>query len=138
MQVLSSSDYSNGDTSNDAEGGNEANEANNDSSNNSAGSSSEEERRQFTSTEEEELTNSNARCVRRVRVGGEIWPSGGDSKRKHFGLKNGLRFHFDSETCLNYQFLNIFLLEGISSQNSSHFEAETQAKIVSIELPPCP
>ena len=25
-----------------------------------------------------------------------------------FGLKNGLRFHFDSETCLNYKFLNIF------------------------------
>ena len=27
-----------------------------------------------------------------------------------FGLKNGLRFHFDSETCLNYPFLNIFLV----------------------------
>ena len=26
------------------------------------------------------------------------------------GLKNGLRFHFDSATCLNYQCLNIFLL----------------------------
>ena len=27
-----------------------------------------------------------------------------------FGLKNGLRFHFDSETCLNYPFLKIFLV----------------------------
>ena len=27
-----------------------------------------------------------------------------------FGLKNGLRFHFDSETCSNYPFLSIFLL----------------------------
>ena len=58
MQVLSSSDYSNGDNSN-AEG----NAHNMDSSNNSSGSSSEEERRQFTSTEDEELTNSNARYV---------------------------------------------------------------------------
>ena len=57
MQVLSSSDYSNEDNSN------ENMAANNDSSNNSAGSSSEEERRLFTSTEEDELTNSNARCV---------------------------------------------------------------------------
>ena len=27
-----------------------------------------------------------------------------------FGLKNGLRSRFDSETCLNYPFLNIFLV----------------------------
>ena len=27
-----------------------------------------------------------------------------------FGLKNGLRFHFDSETCLNYPILNIFFV----------------------------
>ena len=27
-----------------------------------------------------------------------------------FGLKNGLRFRFDSETCPNYPFLNIFLV----------------------------
>ena len=59
MQVLSSSDYSNGDNSNTE--GNNTNTR--DSSNNSAGSSSEEERRQFTSTEEEELTYSNARCA---------------------------------------------------------------------------
>ena len=37
-----------------------------------------------------------------------------------FGLKKGLRFRFYSETCLNYQFLNSFLVKGISSQNSSH------------------
>ena len=29
-----------------------------------------------------------------------------------FGLKKGLRFHFDSDTCLNYPFLNIFLSVG--------------------------
>ena len=28
----------------------------------------------------------------------------------NFGLKNGLRFHFDSETCLNYPFMNNFLV----------------------------
>ena len=27
-----------------------------------------------------------------------------------FGLKNGLRFHFDSATCLNYPFLSVFLV----------------------------
>ena len=27
-----------------------------------------------------------------------------------FGLKNGLRFNFHSETCLNYPFLNIFFV----------------------------
>ena len=63
MQVLSSSDYSNGDNSNTE--GNNTNTR--DSSNNSAGSSSEEERRQFTSTEEEDLTYSNARCARAWR-----------------------------------------------------------------------
>ena len=29
-----------------------------------------------------------------------------------FGLKNGLRFNFDSETCLNYPFLNVFYSVG--------------------------
>ena len=40
-------------------------------------------------------------------------PQGPDSIEKNglsFGLKNGLRFRFDSETCLNYPFLNIFLV----------------------------
>ena len=40
--------------------------------------------------------------------------SGRRFNRTSFGLsfrmKNGLRFRFDSETCLNYPFLNIFLL----------------------------
>ena len=27
-----------------------------------------------------------------------------------FGLKNGLRFHFDSVTCLNYPLMNYFLV----------------------------
>ena len=42
----------------------------------------------------------------------------------NFGLKNGLRFHFDSESCLNHPFLNIFLYYGISSQNSSGFSSQ--------------
>ena len=49
---------------------------------------------------------------------------GGNSIKKigmSFGLKNGLRFHFDSVTCLNYPFANFSLLQGISSQNSSGF-----------------
>ena len=39
---------------------------------------------------------------------------GGDSIEKKiglsFGLKNGSRFRFDLETCLNYPFLTIFLV----------------------------
>ena len=37
---------------------------------------------------------------------------GGNSKVSglSFGLKNGSRFHFDSETCLNDLFLNVFLM----------------------------
>ena len=54
------------------------------------------------------------------------WPSGARFNWKHFGLsfglKNSLRFHFSSVTCLNYQFLNFFLsVWGISSQYSSVF-----------------
>ena len=45
-----------------------------------------------------------------------------------FGLKNGLRFHFDSETCLNYPFLKIFLVKGISSQNSSGFSSRNSSR----------
>ena len=41
---------------------------------------------------------------------------GGNSIEKNvglsFGLKNGLRFHFDSKTCLNYPFSNIFFSVG--------------------------
>ena len=40
-----------------------------------------------------------------------------------FGLKNGLRFHFDSETCLNSLFLNTFSVYGISRKNSSDFSS---------------
>ena len=46
--------------------------------------------------------------------GNEIWEDepGKQFNRKNFGLcfglKNGLRLRFDSETCLNYPFLNIF------------------------------
>ena len=43
-------------------------------------------------------------------------------------MKNRLRFHFDSETCLNYPFLNIFLVQGISSQNSSGFYSRNQSR----------
>ena len=39
-----------------------------------------------------------------------LWGSGRRFDRKKFdlsfGLKNGFRFHFDSETCLNCPFLN--------------------------------
>ena len=43
---------------------------------------------------------------------------------------------FDSETCLNYQFLNIFLVWGMSSQNSSDFWSGNSSQILSIELGP--
>ena len=46
-----------------------------------------------------------------------------------FGLKNRLRFHFDSETCLNYLFLNVFLSVGES-------EAKTQVIFSSQKLKP--
>ena len=46
------------------------------------------------------------------------------------GLKNRLIFHFDSETY--YTILNIFLVWGISSQNSSDFSSQN----FSIELVP--
>ena len=36
-----------------------------------------------------------------------------------FCLENSLRFHFDTDTCLEYPFLKFFLVEGISGQNSS-------------------
>ena len=43
-----------------------------------------------------------------------ILMSGRRFNRKHFGfsfgLKNGLRFHFDSETWRNNPFLNVFLV----------------------------
>ena len=59
--------------------------------------------------------------------------SGGQFNRKYFGLsfglKNGLIFSFDSdETCLNYPFLNIFLLWGNSRQNSSGFSSRNSSK----------
>ena len=43
--------------------------------------------------------------------------------RSSFGLKNGLRSHFHSATCLNYPILNVFLMycRVISNQNSSGF-----------------
>ena len=43
-------------------------------------------------------------------VGEAEGDAGGQFNRKNFdlsfGLKNGLRFHFDSDTCVNYQVLN--------------------------------
>ena len=53
-----------------------------------------------------------------------------------FGLKNRLRFRFASETCLNYPFLNIVLVWGISSQNSSDFSSQNSSQNVSIESRP--
>ena len=46
--------------------------------------------------------------------GGANLQQGGDSIEKKIGLsfvlKDGLRFHFDSETCLNCPFLSFFLV----------------------------
>ena len=44
-----------------------------------------------------------------------------------FGLKNGLRFRFDSAKCLNYTFLNVFLVSEISSQNSIGFSSQNSS-----------
>ena len=63
--------------------------------------------------------------IRGVAAEGKARRSGGQFNRKFFslncGLKNGLRFHFDSERCLNYPFLNICFVLGISSRNSGGF-----------------
>ena len=61
LQVLSSSDYSNGD--NDGNPNDYTNNVNDYTNNSSESNSSSEERRQVTSTSEEEFTNSNARWV---------------------------------------------------------------------------
>ena len=45
-----------------------------------------------------------------------------------------MRFHFDSEK--DYPFLNIFLVEGISSQNSSGFSSQNSSQNCAIELFP--
>ena len=39
-----------------------------------------------------------------------------------------MRFHFDSATCLNYPFLNIFLVQGILSQNSRDFSSQNSSQ----------
>ena len=53
-----------------------------------------------------------------------------------FGLKNGVRFRFDSETCLNYPFLSILLVCGITRKNSSCFSSQNSSYNFSIELVP--
>ena len=58
------------------------------------------------------------------------------NKWLEFRLENGLRFHFDSVTCLNYPFLNIFLVCGISSQISSDYSSQNSRQTFSIELGP--
>ena len=61
-----------------------------------------------------QLELENNQLQQQVSTVEEHTSSGRQFNRKHFGLsfgsKNGLRFHFDSETCLNYPFLNIFLV----------------------------
>ena len=51
--------------------------------------------------------------------------------RHSYGLsltyKIGLRFHFYSDTCINYQFLSLFLVKVISSQNSSDFSSQNSS-----------
>ena len=54
-----------------------------------------------------------------------------------FGLKNGLRFNFDSVSCLNYPFFNFFQCRESQAKTQVVFQAKTLAKKVSIELPPC-
>ena len=42
-------------------------------------------------------------------------------------LKDSMRFHFDSDTCLNYPYLNFFLVRRISIQNSSDFLSQNSS-----------
>ena len=54
-----------------------------------------------------------------------------------FGLNKGLRFHFDSETCLNYPIFEHFLSVGKSQAKTQVvFQAETQAKIFLLNWAP--
>ena len=52
-------------------------------------------------------------------------------QQKRFGLsfcvKNSLRFHFDSDTCLSDELLKFFFVKGISSQNSSNFSNQNSS-----------
>ena len=54
---------------------------------------------------------------------------------KNFCLKNSLRCRFDSATCLTYPFWNFCI--ATQAKTLVVFQAKTQAKMVSIELPPC-
>ena len=83
------------------------------------------------------IFSSNSENSVHAPLGNKLWKrdakavQGRDSIEKiglSFGLKNGLRFHFDSETCLNYPFLNIFLVWGISSQNSGDFSSQNSSQ----------
>ena len=43
-------------------------------------------------------------------------------------MKNGLRFRFDSETCLNYPFFDISCCRESEAKSQVVFQAKTQAK----------
>ena len=70
-----------------------------------------------------------AACLSRLTAGRRF-----NRKQIWLGFKKELRFHFDSETCLNYPNLNIFLVLGISSQNSSDLSSQNSSQNFSIEL----
>ena len=53
-----------------------------------------------------------------------------------FSSKNGLRVHFDSVSCLNYQILNIFLVERIAIQIQINCRAATQANVFLLDWVP--
>ena len=51
--------------------------------------------------------------------------------------KNGLTFHFESGTCLNYPFCELFLSVGnLKVKTEEIFQAKIQAEFLSIESPP--
>ena len=65
--------------------------------------------------------------------------AGGQTNRNNFGLsfglKKGLRFHFYSGTCLNYTFLNIFLVQGnLKPKLRGFFKPKTQANTFLLNL----
>ena len=53
-----------------------------------------------------------------------------------FSLNNGLRFHFDSVTCLNYPFLKFSYCSESEAKTQVVFQAKTQAKIFLLKWAP--
>ena len=72
------------------------------------------EGRREQSREEGEMEERALGYAPHVHLGHLLAAQGPDSIGKKiglsFGLKNSLRFHFDSATCLNYPFFKLFLV----------------------------